>query len=113
MSNLDWFVLLTTIAAIVTYGLRRSRGTKDLNAYLRSSKDLKWSTIGLSIIATQASAITFLSAPGQAYDDGMRFVQLYFGVPLAMIVLSITFVPLFHKLNVYTAYEFSRKEIRF
>ncbi len=73
---------------------------------MRSGKDLKWSTIGLSIIATQASAITFLSAPGQAYDDGMRFVQLYFGVPLAMIVLSVTFIPLFHKLNIYTAYEF-------
>ncbi len=113
MSSLDWTVLVITISGIVLYSIWKGKQNKTLDSYLRSNKDLNWSTIGLSIIATQASAITFLSTPGQAYDDGMRFAQLYFGVPLAMIVLSVTFVPLFHKLNVYTAYEFLEKRFDF
>jgi len=113
MSYLDWIVLVVTISGIVLYGVWKGKQYKTLDSYLRSNKDLKWSTIGLSIIATQASAITFLSTPGQAYDDGMRFAQLYFGVPLAMIVLSVTFVPLYHKLNIYTAYEFLEKRFDF
>ncbi len=113
MSYLDWIVLLITISGIMLYGVWKGKQYKTLDSYLRSNKDLKWSTIGLSIIATQASAITFLSTPGQAFDDGMRFAQLYFGVPLAMIVLSVTFVPLYHKLNIYTAYEFLEKRFDF
>jgi len=113
MSSLDWIVLVITISGIVLYSVQKGQQHKTLDSYLLSNKDLKWSTIGLSIIATQASAITFLSTPGQAYDDGMRFAQLYFGVPLAMIVLSVTFVPLFHKMNIYTAYEFLEKRFDF
>jgi len=113
MTPLDWFVLIATILTIVIYGVKKSQKSLDLNDFLRSNKDLRWTTIGISIIATQASAITFLSMPGQAYDDGMRFIQLYFGVPIAMIILSITFVPLYHKLNIYTAYEFLEKRFDF
>ncbi len=106
MKTLDWVVLVATQILIVAYGVWKSRGSKDIKAYLLSNKELRWFTIGLSIMATQASAITFLSTPGQAYGDGMRFVQFYFGLPLAMIVLSAVAVPLYHKLNVYTAYEY-------
>ena len=106
MSNIDWFVLTSTIFSIVIYGLWKSRGTKNIDGYLRANRQLPWYHVGLSVMATQASAITFLSAPGQAYTDGLRFVQFYFGLPLAMIVLSITFIPAFRKLNVYTAYEY-------
>ncbi len=106
MSNLDWFVLIFTLASIVTYGIWKTRGAKDLQSYLKGNNDAKWWGIGISIMATQASAITFLSTPGQAYTDGMRFIQFYFGLPIAMIILSVTFLPIFYKLKVYTAYEY-------
>jgi Na+/proline symporter len=106
MSWLDWFVLVGTIAFIVIYGAWKTRGASDMAAYFRGDYSLKWPTIGLSIMATQASAITFLSTPGQAFEDGMRFVQFYFGLPLAMIVIAAVFVPMYHRLKVYTAYEY-------
>src|ERR671932_2728444 len=106
MSPIDWIVLAVTLMGIVTYGLYKSRTSKDLDGYFRSNRSLPWYLVLLSIMGTQSSAVTFLSAPGQAYTDGMRFVQYYFGLPLAMVVICITFVPLFHKLKVYTAYEF-------
>ena len=109
MSVLDWSVLVLTIVLVVLYGVYKGRTTKDIDGYFRSSKQLRWYMVMLSVIGTQASAVTFLSGPGQAYSDGMRFVQYYFGLPLAMLVLCITFVPIFHKLNVYTAYEFLEK----
>ncbi len=109
MSVLDWSVLVLTIVLVVLYGVYKGRNTKDIDGYFRSSKQLRWYMVMLSVIGTQASAVTFLSGPGQAYADGMRFVQYYFGLPLAMLVLCITFVPIFHKLNVYTAYEFLEK----
>ena len=109
MSSIDWLVLLLTIGAIVAYGLWKSRGAKNIEGYLLADRELPWYHVGLSVMATQASAITFLSAPGQAYHDGLRFIQFYFGLPLAMVVLCITFIPLFKKLNVYTAYEFLEK----
>ncbi len=105
MSLTDWIVLGTTLLAIVIYGVWKSGTSKNIDQY-HGNRSLPWYHVGLSVMATQASAITFLSAPGQAYSDGMRFVQFYFGLPLAMIVLCITFVPIFHKLKVYTAYEF-------
>ena len=105
MSLTDWLVLGCTLLAIVAYGVYKKGSNKNIDQYL-GSRSLPWYHVGLSVMATQASAITFLSAPGQAYSDGMRFVQFYFGLPLAMIVLCITFVPIFHKLKVYTAYEF-------
>ena len=106
MSNLDWFVLIFTLASIVTYGIWKTRGAKDLKSYLKGNNDAKWWGIGISIMATQASAITFLSTPGQAYTDGMRFIQFYFGLPIAMIILSVTFLPIFYRLKVFTAYEY-------
>jgi len=106
MSSLDWLVLALTISFIVAYGIYRSRMANSIEGYLLANKSLPWYHVTLSLMATQASAITFLSAPGQAYTDGMRFVQFYFGLPLAMIVLCVTFVPKFHKLNIYTAYEY-------
>lgn len=106
MSSLDWLVLFGTLGFIVGYGVYKTRGQHSMEGYLKGNNDMKWWTIGLSIMATQASAITFLSTPGQAYADGMRFIQFYFGLPLAMVILSITFVPMFYKLKVYTAYEF-------
>jgi solute:Na+ symporter, SSS family len=106
MSNLDWFVLIFTLASIVTYGIWKTRGAKDLQSYFKGNNDAKWWGIGISIMATQASAITFLSTPGQAYTDGMRFIQFYFGLPIAMIILSVTFLPIFYRLKVYTAYEY-------
>ncbi len=106
MSWLDWLVLIGTIAFIVIYGAWKTRGAKDMEAYFRGDYSLTWPTIGLSIMATQASAITFLSTPGQAYEDGMRFVQFYFGLPLAMIVIAAVFVPIYYRLKVYTAYEY-------
>ena len=109
MSVVDWSVLVLTIVLVVLYGVYKGRVTKDIDGYFRSSKQLRWYMVMLSVIGTQASAVTFLSGPGQAYADGMRFVQYYFGLPLAMLVLCITFVPIFHKLNVYTAYEFLEK----
>lgn len=109
MSNIDWVVLFITLIGIVLYGLYKSRGTQDIDAFLLGNRSLPWYHVTLSVMATQASAITFLSAPGLAFSTGMSFVQFYFGLPLAMIVLCITFVPIFHRLKVYTAYEFLEK----
>jgi solute:Na+ symporter, SSS family len=106
MNILDWVVLVGSLASIAVYGVWKGRGTKDMKGYLLSDNDMKWHTVAFSIMATQASAITFLSTPGQAYIDGMRFVQFYLGLPIAMVVLSITAVPLYYKLKVYTAYEY-------
>jgi len=105
MSNLDWLVLFLTLVSIVVYGIYKTRGKKSLETYLKGNT-ANWWTIGLSIMATQASAITFLSTPGQAYEDGMRFIQFYFGLPVAMIIISVSFVPIYYKLKVYTAYEY-------
>lgn len=106
MSNIDWIVMGGFLLFTVGYGTWKSRGSKNIKQYLLANHSSRWYTVALSIIATQASAITFLSTPGQAYVDGMRFVQFYIGLPLAMIILSITAVPLYHRLNVYTAYEY-------
>ena len=109
MSGIDWIVLVATLFIIVAYGIYKSRGTKNIDGFLLGNKSFPWYSVTLSVMATQASAITFLSAPGLAFSSGMSFVQFYFGLPLAMIVLCITFVPIFHKLKVYTAYEFLEK----
>ncbi|KQB99377.1 sodium:solute symporter [Pedobacter sp. Hv1] len=109
MSYIDWGVLIATLLLIVGYGVYKSRGAQSMQAYLLGNQSLPWYTVCLSVMATQASAITFLSAPGLAYTSGMSFVQFYFGLPLAMIVLCITFVPIFHRLKVYTAYEYSEQ----
>src|SRR4051812_35356663 len=109
MSGIDWLVLCFTLFFIVLYGMWKSRHTKNIEGYLLADRQLPWYHVGLSVMATQASAITFLSAPGQGYSDGLRFVQFYFGLPLAMVLLCITFVPKFHNLNVYTAYEYLEK----
>ena len=106
MSKIDWFVLLFTLLAVVVYGVFIGRGQKSNASYLKADNKMPWYIVLLGIMATQASAITFLSAPGQAYTDGMRFVQYYFGLPLAMIVICVTFIPIFQRLNVYTAYEY-------
>lgn len=106
MSAIDWIVLGATLAAIVLYGLWKGRKQQRLEQYLLADRQLQWYTIALSVMATQASAITFLSTPGQAYTDGMRFVQFYLGLPIAMVILSITAVPIFHNLRVFTAYEY-------
>ena len=106
MSLPDWIVLAVTLLTIVIYGVWKSGSNKNIDQYFVGGRSMPWYHVGLSVMATQASAITFLSAPGQAYSDGMRFVQFYFGLPLAMIVLCITFVPIFHRLKVYTAYEY-------
>ncbi|HEU4725039.1 MAG TPA: sodium:solute symporter [Candidatus Eisenbacteria bacterium] len=106
MSGLDWIVLAASLVGIVLYGVWKGRGNRDLGGYLLADRTMNWPTITLSIMATQASAITFLSTPGQAYADGMRFIQFYFGLPLAMIVLAVTAVPIYHRLKVYTAYEY-------
>ena len=106
MSSIDWIILVATLSAIIIYGVYKSRTTKNLDGYFLSNRDMPWYLVLLSIMGTQASAITFLSAPGQAYTDGMRFVQYYFGLPLAMIVICVVFVPVFNRLKVYTAYEF-------
>ena len=106
MSSLDWFILIGTLLTIVGYGVWKTRGSKDLSSFLKGNNDAKWWGVGISIMATQASAITFLSTPGQAYTDGMRFLQFYLGLPIAMVILCITFVPIFYRLKVYTAYEY-------
>src|SRR5437762_6368499 len=106
MRPIDWFVLIATLLIIVTYGVWKGRRQRHLAEYLLADRKMHWPTIALSIMATQASAITFLSTPGQAYADGMRFVQFYLGLPVAMVLLSIVAVPIFHRLKVYTAYEF-------
>lgn len=106
MSIIDWTVLIFTLVAVVVYGVFIGRGQKSNESYLKADNKMPWYIVLIGIMATQASAITFLSAPGQAYTDGMRFVQYYFGLPLAMIVICITFIPIFQRLNVYTAYEY-------
>lgn len=106
MSVADWIVLGGTLIGIILYGIWKSRGQKDMAGYFLDNQSMPWYIVLLSIIGTQASAITFLSAPGQAYTDGMRFVQYYFGLPLAMVVICIAFVPIYHKLKVFTAYEY-------
>ncbi|PHQ61897.1 MAG: sodium:solute symporter [Maribacter sp.] len=106
MGTLDWIILTGTLLFIVIYGVWKTRGSKNVDDYVRGGNDSKWWTIGLSVMATQASAITFLSTPGQAFHDGMGFVQFYFGLPLAMIIICLVFIPIYHRLKVYTAYEF-------
>src|SRR5690242_15479892 len=106
MSLIDWVVLFSVLSFIAIYGIYKSRGNKNIEGYLLGNQTMKWYTIGFSIMATQASAITFLSAPGQAFTDGMRFLQFYFGLPIAMVVLCITVVPIFYRMKVYTAYEY-------
>ncbi|TVZ14108.1 sodium:solute symporter [Maribacter sp. MAR_2009_72] len=106
MKELDWFILAGTLLFIVIYGVWKTKGSKNVDDYVRGGNNSKWWTIGLSVMATQASAITFLSTPGQAFHDGMGFVQFYFGLPFAMIIICMVFVPLYHRMKVYTAYEF-------
>jgi len=106
MELVDWIILLSTLIFIVTYGIWKTRGSQNIKDYVLGGKEANWVTIGLSVMATQASAITFLSTPGQAYHDGMGFVQFYFGLPLAMVVIILVFIPLYYRLNVQTAYEF-------
>ncbi len=109
MELLDWIVLVGTLLTIVGYGVWKTKGSKSVEDYVKGGSDTKWWTIGLSVMATQASAITFLSTPGQAFHDGMGFVQFYFGLPIAMIVICGVFIPIYHKLKVYTAYELLEK----
>lgn len=109
MSPLDWGVLIASLVFIVVYGVWKGRGSKNIEGYLMADRGIRWYIVALSVMATQASAITFLSTPGQSYSEGIGFVQFYFGLPLAMIVLCVTVVPLFHRLNVYTAYEYLEK----
>jgi len=106
MTGLDWTVLIGTLGLIIAWGLWRTRGTQTADGFLRGHNEDKWYTVGLAVMATQASAITFLSTPGQAYEDGLRFIQFYFGMPIAMVVLSVTFVPAYFRMRVTTAYEF-------
>tara|TARA_R110000796_G_scaffold88850_2_gene191759 strand:- start:19341 stop:21080 length:1740 start_codon:yes stop_codon:yes gene_type:complete len=106
MEALDWSILIGTLAFIVGFGIWKTKGSKNVTDYVLAGKESNWTTVGLSVMATQASAITFLSTPGQAFHDGMGFVQFYFGMPLAMIIICIVFIPIYHKLKVYTAYEF-------
>ncbi|OAB78924.1 sodium:solute symporter family transporter [Cochleicola gelatinilyticus] len=106
MQQIDWIILIGTLVFIVLYGLYKSRGNKNVTDYLKGGNDARWWTIGLSVMATQASAITFLSTPGQAFHDGMGFVQFYFGLPIAMVIICLVFIPIYHKLKVFTAYEY-------
>jgi len=106
MATLDWIILFGTLAFIVIYGSWKTRGSKNVDDFIKGGNEAKWWTVGLSVMATQASAITFLSTPGQAFHSGMGFVQFYFGLPIAMVIISLVFIPIYHKLKVYTAYEF-------
>src|SRR6476646_263704 len=106
MRTLDWVVLFAWLISLVSYGLYRGRGSNTVSKYLLASKSMPWYAMGLSILATQASAITFISTTGQGYVDGMRFAQFYFGLPIAMVILSATAVPIFHRAKVFTAYEY-------
>ena len=106
MQQVDWFILIGTLLFIVLYGTYKSRGSKNVTQYLKGGSDSRWWTIGLSVMATQASAITFLSTPGQAFDSGMGFVQFYFGLPIAMVIICLVFIPIYHRLKVFTAYEY-------
>jgi len=109
MHLIDWIILVSTLLSIVIYGTIKTRGAKSSVDYIKAGNQAKWWTIGLSVMATQASAITFLSTPGQAFHDGMGFIQFYFGVPLAIIIVCVVFIPVYHKLKVYTAYEYLEK----
>jgi solute:Na+ symporter, SSS family len=106
MQQIDWIILSATLLFIVVYGVYKTKGSKNVEDYILGNKETNWWTVGLSVMATQASAITFLSTPGQAYHDGMGFVQFYFGLPIAMVVICYTFIPIYNKLKVYTAYEY-------
>ena len=106
MSALDWKVLFGALAFFVAYGVWRGRGERNLTDFLLAGRSMRWTTVALSVMATQASAVTFMSTPGQGYVDGLRFVQFYFGLPLAMVVLSVTAIPIYHRLKVFTAYEY-------
>ena len=106
MRPLDWIVLVTALVSIVLYGLYRGRGSNTVDRYLLAGRSMPWYAMGLSIMATQASAVTFISTAGQSYVDGMRFVQAYFGLPIAMVVICATVLPLLHRAGVYTAYEY-------
>ena len=106
MATIDWIILSGTLLFIVAFGVWRTRGSQDVDDYVLGGNKAKWWTVGLSVMATRGSAITFLSTPGQAFHDGMGFVQFYFGLPLAMIIICLVFVPIYHHLKVYTAYEF-------
>ena len=106
MSEIDWLVLCSTLLFIIIYGVYKNRHHKDIKDYLKGGNKSSWFTVGISVMATQASAITFLSTPGQAYSEGMGFIQFYFGLPLAMIIICVFFLPIYQKLKVYTAYEF-------
>ena len=106
MSSIDWFILITTLLGIVGYGVWKNRQQESIQSYIRGGNQSRWWTVGLSVMATQASAITFLSTPGQAFHDGMGFVQFYFGLPFAVILICMFFLPIYHRLNVFTAYEF-------
>ena len=106
MASIDWIILCLTLLFIVGYGLWKTRKSTGMDNYINGGKEAKWATVGLSVMATQASAITFLSTPGQAYHDGMGFVQFYFGLPIAMVIICVTFIPIYHRLKVYTAYEY-------
>ena len=106
MAQLDWIILIGTLLFIVSYGAYKTKGSKNVTDYIKGGSEAKWWTIGLSVMATQASAITFLSTPGQAFHSGMGFVQFYFGLPIAMVVICLVFIPIYHRLKVFTAYEF-------
>ncbi len=107
MQQLDWIILAVTLLFIVTYGVWKTReSAKNVQDYILGNNETPWWTVGLSVMATQASAITFLSTPGQAYHDGMGFVQFYFGLPIAMVVICVTFIPIYYRLKVFTAYEY-------
>ena len=106
MQNIDWFVLVFTLLVIVVYGTIKTRGAVTANEYIKAGNNAKWWTIGLSVMATQASAITFLSTPGQAYNDGLGFVQFYFGIPIAIVIVCTVFIHIYHKLKDYKEYEF-------
>ena len=109
MQVFDWIILGATLAFIVLYGIWKNNSHKNIKEYLKGGNEARWWTVGLSVMATQASAITFLSTPGQAFHDGMGFVQFYFGLPFAMLIICLFFIPVYHRLNVYTAYEFLEK----
>ena len=106
MSTIDWAIMSLFLGFVVVYGVWKTRGKTDLEGYLLANRDTPWYTVAFSIMATQASAITFLSTPGLAYTEGMRFIQFYCGLPIAMIILSVPALPIFHQLRVYTAYEY-------
>ena len=109
MGNIDWIILGFTLTFIILYGIRKNNSHKNIQDYIKGGNKASWFTVGLSVMATQASAITFLSTPGQAFNDGMGFVQFYFGLPFAMVIICLFFLPVYHKLKVFTAYEFLEK----